>query len=337
MPASKIKQSLAALLNLTGWFEYQSRQKIEGNALILMYHRVLPDPVQSPVPVPAGMYVTPDSLRVQLTYLKSKYDVVSLQDLVQHLQSGVDVSRCCAITFDDGWLDNYLYAYPLCCELNLPITIFLTTGFIGTAKWFWPEEVAWCISHASKKGKTSLLPAGLLDILNTTGTERGSVAEKIDSIVESVKRLNPMRRAELIEGCTEYREAVCKGKSERLLLNWDEVREMKESGLVSFGSHTISHVLLDQLHRQELQHQLTVSREQLEMETGDHVELLAYPNGNFSQEVIEMLPNCGYKAAVTTQRGFVNNTTHPFELPRIAIHDDVSHTLNLFRWRLFVR
>jgi peptidoglycan/xylan/chitin deacetylase (PgdA/CDA1 family) len=36
-----------------------------------------------------------------------------------------------ALTFDDGYVDNYIHAYPLVCELQIPITIFLTSGLVG--------------------------------------------------------------------------------------------------------------------------------------------------------------------------------------------------------------
>lgn len=337
MPASKIKQCLAGLLDLLGWYGYQNRRTMRKNALILMYHRVLPAIDHSVAPVQAGMYVTPDSLGLQLSYLKSKYTIVSLQDLVQRLQAGQDISHCCVITFDDGWQDNYQHAFPLICELNLPVTIFLATGFIGTEKWFWPEELAWSISHICEVGKTTLLPATLLDILNCEGIKDRDVASYIDHTVEVVKQWDPVRREKLVGECCSYRQSVCKGKSERLLLNWDEVREMNDSGLVSFGSHTVSHELLDQIHGDELHFQLTESIEHLQREAANPEKLLAYPNGNFSREVVNMLSESGYIGAVTTERGFVQNSSPLFGLPRIAVHEDVSHTLNLFKWRLFIR
>lgn len=337
MAASKLKQCLAHVLQMSGWYVYKHSQIMQHSALIIMYHRVLPGIDKSAVPVQAGMYVTPESLRLQLAYLKSKYDVISLQDLVTRLQAGRNISRCCVITFDDGWQDNYQYAFPLLRELNLPATIFLATGLIGTGKWFWPEELAWCITHACKITTLTLFPAALLDILNYDSRRHGDLEGRIDRIIEIVKEWDPLRREKLVECCTRCRQSVCKGESERLLLSWDEVREMNDSGLVSFGSHTVSHVLLDQMQGQELHYQLAESMEHLKREISDPVELLAYPNGNLSPGVVEMLPECGYRAAVTTARGFVHKTSSLLKLPRIAVHEDVSHTKALFQWRLFVR
>ncbi len=338
MPASRVKQYVATGLHLIGWHAYRYRKTMQNNAVILMYHRVLPEDYQSKVPVQPGMYVTQASLRLHLSYLTSRFSIISLEQLIQRLQDRQDISCCCVITFDDGWWDNYQYAYPVIQEFNVPVTIFLTTGFIGSTRWFWPEEIAWCVSWVcTKKLSSVLLPKELLGMLNCESSTQEGVTRQIDCIVEVVKQWEPSRREQLASKCERFRKEVCKESNERLLLNWDEVREMVNSGLVTFGSHTASHALLDQLSDKDLSSEIAESLERLQKETGQEVDLLAYPNGNYSPAVLHVLSQFGIRAAVTTQRGLVGDSTPLYELPRIAVHEDISSTLPLLQWRLFVR
>jgi peptidoglycan/xylan/chitin deacetylase (PgdA/CDA1 family) len=93
---------------------------------ILYYHRVDLDEHRS--------CVHPEEFRRQMQYLRSEgYRVVLLEDLQRILTAGRPLPpRSVALTFDDGFADNYLHAFPVLQSLGYQATIFLTVGFIGT-------------------------------------------------------------------------------------------------------------------------------------------------------------------------------------------------------------
>ncbi len=312
---------------------------MKSNGVIFMYHRVLPKEMAhaTDISVQAGMYVTPASLRLHLSYLKARFTIIPLSELVKRLEGGEDVSHCAVITFDDGWWDNYLYAFPILKELEVPATIFLASGFIGTSRWFWPEEIGWAVLAAHrKKIDSNLLPEPLLEVMNRKALLQLEVNERIDHLIADLKSWEEAPRLSVAKSCALLREKTT-GESERLLMNWDEVREMSESGLVSFGAHTVSHALLDQLPLDQVQKEIVECAADIHSETGLSPELFAYPNGNYTERVFSLLAAAGITAAVTTKRGLVNRDSQLFELPRIAVHEDISHTQALFQWRLFVR
>ena len=98
-------------------------------AIIICYHCVK-DEVDS--------YLRPTKVadfKNQMQYLSRTYNPISLQEISQHIQNGTSLpSRAVAVTFDDGYRDNYENAYPVLKEYNIPATVFLTTGFIGTGE-----------------------------------------------------------------------------------------------------------------------------------------------------------------------------------------------------------
>jgi peptidoglycan/xylan/chitin deacetylase (PgdA/CDA1 family) len=65
-------------------------------------------------------------------FFRANFDVVPMTELVSRLDRKASLAGTLAITFDDGYLDNYELAAPILRKLGLPATFFVVTGFIGT-------------------------------------------------------------------------------------------------------------------------------------------------------------------------------------------------------------
>lgn len=100
---------------------------------ILMYHRIAP--ISPGVPRPTWN-VTPDRFRAQLAGLKSRgYSAWPLRRALEHARAGEPIPRnVFVVTFDDGYENNFLHAWPILRELAIPATIFLATAYID-----WPD------------------------------------------------------------------------------------------------------------------------------------------------------------------------------------------------------
>lgn len=96
---------------------------------ILMYHKVNPDSKAGGY----GLRVSPGSFEKQMAYLsRSGYHTISLSDLADHFEKGRPLpARPVIITFDDGYLDNYTYAYPILKKYGMTATIFVVAGTVG--------------------------------------------------------------------------------------------------------------------------------------------------------------------------------------------------------------
>ena len=85
--------------------------------------------------------VTAASFRQQLKFLKRHYRLVSLSQLLEMLSNDDPLpENVCVVTFDDGWIDTFDYAYPIAAELEVPITVFVATNFIEGKDWFWEQR-----------------------------------------------------------------------------------------------------------------------------------------------------------------------------------------------------
>ena len=124
----KIYHGLNIFLNLLGIFAILRfvRRKILKNyrAIILLYHRV-----GNYKFVPYELYATLPLFEKQIRYLlKREYRIVPLDELKDIIVNGGLKEDYAAITFDDGFSDTFLNAYPLLKKYNLPATVFLVAN-----------------------------------------------------------------------------------------------------------------------------------------------------------------------------------------------------------------
>jgi peptidoglycan/xylan/chitin deacetylase (PgdA/CDA1 family) len=294
---------------------------------VLMYHRILPrDDARFGREEP-GMIVTPPSFRQQLRHLRELFEVMPLGEWVARREAGRTLpARACAITFDDGWLDNYEFAYPILQQEQLPATLFAVADMIGTRRQFWPNRLARVLTEGG--------PALHLPWLQKIGIElpaqRGP--EQIARIIDACKQ---MRDDELHALLNEADTGLgLQPETQPALVDWDQLREMQDSGLVEIGSHTSNHFrLLDGLSESLLNGEIIASKQRLETELGRKVTSFCYPNGDTSPAA-EALVRQHYTTAVTTRRGINTLASSPLALLRIGVHEDVSNTPRRFEARL---
>ena len=302
----------------------RDRARLDGNrAVVLGYHRVLPRSEAERLAVEPGMFVTPDTFARQLQWLRQHFEIVPLGEIVARLARGVALPRgACAITFDDGWRDNYQYAWPALRAAGAPATIFLVTARVGTAGAFWPDEVCRRLRTLPARQRAEQVRA------IAGGASRGGTPEEI--LIAHLKGLEePARQAALGRLAAETAQPEC----ERELLSWEEVGEMAR-GDIDFESHGETHAILTTLDDASRRAELEGARATLrERGLGRH-DLLAYPNGSFDAAVAETARRCGIRAAFTAGPGLVSSACSPLAMPRVLLHEDVSATSAEFLYRV---
>lgn len=120
---------------------YKAFHPIVGE--IWMLHRVVEQ--RSDLPKQRELEVTPDWLEPKILEYKSKgYSFISINNLttLNTKHSTLNTKKWVCITFDDGYRDNYTLAYPMLKRLNVPFTVYVTTGFIDNQlpMWWYPNE-----------------------------------------------------------------------------------------------------------------------------------------------------------------------------------------------------
>jgi peptidoglycan/xylan/chitin deacetylase (PgdA/CDA1 family) len=288
------------------WASPHFLRSLRGCVMILMYHRVIPRGEAATTFVQPGMYVTPETFNRHLGFLAAHFEVLTFADMLTKWDACQwnGAARYCVVTFDDGWLDNYQHAYPLLRAYGLPATIFLPTDLVGTYEWLWPDRLG---ALLRRRGKGS--------------------PEVWDGFIEHAKTLTDDARANVLDSLES--EAGGTPLGQRRFVDWNEVREMSRHG-VSFASHTRTHVNLTRLAGAALDRELRGPLDVLRQQRVNHVPVLAYPNGDHTDTVVDAARAAGYDAAVTTSPGLESGRpADRFRLKRIGVHDDMTQSVPL--------
>jgi len=339
---STVRKSAARIYYLSRLYRASHR----GEVLILTYHRILSHDQLQKRYVQPGMYVLDHVFEQHLQFLQEHFQVLSFGELLERWKKKIwdRRQRYCLITFDDGWLDNYLYAYPLLKKHRLPATIFLPTDFVGTEEWFWPEKLCYFVEQSGNPNLDSskraafwlymeqFLDGGRNTAPASTADRTNDTEHTCDRIIERCKDL-PVETIHELIGCLGGTLEL-KIPEERIVVDWDEVAQMSQNG-VSFGSHSCSHRILTRLPWHEVKRELEESNQVLQKKRIKHVPVFCYPNGDCNQDVQNLARDCGYLAAVGVRRGFEGESPqNPFELSRIGVHNDIASTIPLFAFHI---
>ena len=292
---------------------------------VLTYHRVLGDEYLENTYSATGIVVRKKTFETQLGLISRYFNAIGIEQFAE-ISAGREACppRAVLVTFDDGWIDTYTTAFPALLAAGVPALVFIVSGLIGTQEIFWQEELSRYLDGLrgldarrareirSEMGLHRL--SGLPDEVRRTlireridGLKRGS----FEVVRASLKELRSMARP-----CNRYSEID-------RLMNWTQVREMASAG-ISFGSHAVSHRILTQLSERELTEELLQSKARIEAEIGRPVTSIAYPNGDFDDQVIREAEKVGYRVGFATVAGTYAPGSDAYRIPRRNVHQNTA-------------
>lgn len=275
---------------------------------ILRYHKV------SNESHPFFPALKPNVFENQILFLKEHYSIYPLDELVRASRKGYVPPRAVALTFDDGYADNFTVAFPLLKKHHVPATIFLTTGAIGGKQVLWHDRVFDAFRYATVR--SAYLDQGTILIADLQ--DHGAARASLQATLEYARSISNEKRLEFIEQIEAALQPDLTGNSRTSILSWDQVRQMHSEG-IDFGSHTVSHPILSKISPDDLVRELEDSKHNIEEQLGKTIFGFAYPNGriqDYNRFVKDALKNLGYGYALTTTAGFNSVGTDLFALKR---------------------
>ena len=286
-----------------------------------MFHRVCPDRSKQRIRGNAGLEVTPEYLENTIEFLRqNNYEIVSLSQAAKILNEGYKEKKFAVFTFDDGYSDNFIHAYPILKKHRVPFTVYVTTNFPdGKAVlwWYLLEDLILketIIEFQLNGLKYKFLCVHLWQI--------EWAYQEIHRLILNSSSSNLNQR---IRQVFENYEIDFHKKTSELALTWEQIREMSEDPLVEIGAHTISHPVLNKLTDSDVLQEIEGSRDKIESEINKKVEYFSYPFGTrneIGRREFRIAKKCGFKTSTTTSIAniFEEHKDLLEQLPRIPIN-----------------
>ena len=248
--------------------------------LILNYHRVCP-----------GYHIDPETFEWQIKTLKEKFIPLTLDDSVSFVKGKLNLKKDgFAITFDDGWADNFIYAYPILKKLNIPATIFISTDFISKNKEYltWEKiNVMKPLIKVESHGQTHAYhfrSPKIIDVYKDTLTKRQTYL-LLSGI--QLKAESPIYESGSVLAYQRYYE--------------------KEKSFENFNDY-----------EDRVKTELKTSMAEISKNTGFRLKYLAWPFGEYNKTAIEIAKKIGFQSCFTTKQGFIKQNDDYYRLKRFS-------------------
>jgi peptidoglycan/xylan/chitin deacetylase (PgdA/CDA1 family) len=316
----------------------RARRRFESKALVLMYHRVA-----EPDTDVWNLAVSPHHFEQHLRVLRQAGIVVPAPELAERLRTRTLRHRSIAITFDDGYPDNYATAAPLLTRYGLPATFFLISSQVGLAQEFWSDELVAIVLLAER------LPAALALVLpdgrplaadlaaeqlltpalrqqhqHWRATEAVPPTRRAALYHELWKRLKPLPAPAQQVALGQLRAWAGQPAQVRPAhqsMTLPQLRELSAHPLFTIGAHTATHPALASHPVALQQTEVVAGRQALHQALGQQPALLAYPYGSYTGETAKMAAQLGFQAAFTTEARPVTPTADPHTLGRFQVNN----------------
>jgi peptidoglycan/xylan/chitin deacetylase (PgdA/CDA1 family) len=295
--------------------------------LILCYHRIAEG-----VEDPFYLCVSPGNFAAHLEELSRAREPSTLADIsVPSRRPRV------VVTFDDGYHDNLANALPIAESKGVPITVFVTSGILGSQRGFWWDRLGTLLRSRPSHIFQVDLPVGDRNVRLPLGSSG------IRADLDSVRRhLLPLRVTEIeraLDAISEQWQAGSAPPADAGTLTAGDLRRLAASDAVTIGAHTVDHPRLRDRPVREQQDTIAGSKAELERSIGRPVSHFAYPFGrrdDFDGRSVDAVRSAAFETACTTIPGTARPWTDPYRLPRRLVMDwgRLRFRVQLQRWKL---
>ncbi len=254
------------------------------------------------------------------------YRFISLDELIQVLLAKKS-RKFLAVTFDDGYIDNYEIAYPILKDLKVPFSIYVTDQFPEGKAVLW-----WYQLESLLRGATVMdLPDGRQLVLDTDQKRQAAFLQLRQEIMNQ-RGVSAEQAYQIVTG---DHGADWQTLCARHAMQWNHLRELAADPLVTIGSHTVTHSVLSGLSDEQAHTEIHQSKIRIEMQIGQPVDHFCYPfggRGEAGPREFSIARAAGFRTATTTRFGnlYHEHLSCLHALPRIYVNND-------FTWLSFAK
>ncbi len=294
-----------------------------NSILNIMYHGV----VEQDSCFFSPRHLSKEQFEQQLIYLKKNFNIIRLHEA---FENNIDTSKkTITISFDDGFKNNLDTALPLLEKHQVPATFFISSVCTEEMdhRFLWSELIA----GLNYFYKDQWISVGEHEYKNLIDANNNSLADFL-------KRQTPKKRDILLKEMADKYDLVNKITSlpEEIwkLMAKEELIQFSKSKFVDIGSHGHLHYNLGEISLEEAKSELLKSKQKLSEVLGQEINMIAYPDGSYTEKVKDIAEDLGYQYQLAVSYHYDQDKTDKRILNRHGIASTTTFDSNMLSLNL---
>jgi len=285
--------------------------------VILKYHSIKDNPELYDDSIDPGIITSTEDFKKHMEIVSGEFSSVTMDDILLFIRHGKRTpKKAVAVTFDDGFDDNFEIAAPILDHFGIKATFYVTVGSIEATLPPWFIRVRHTIWTSPKKDWVAPPGDRILKIDN-----RNNRVAALRHASKQCANLVGDRQEQAVRAIENALGVKPFTPKRPFVMTWEKIKKLHEKGHI-IGSHTLTHPNLAHVGREDLCFELTESKRVLEKELCAPVIHFSYPNPALTPQSTEQttaaIEETGYETAVISTHGPVCNSDNPLLLERIS-------------------
>jgi len=323
---------IKSLVLRSGILRFYAANFLPQEAAILCYHSIAVDREGQDDYISKAITVDANLFDEHMRMLREKYNPVTLDDIADWMAARKKLpTRSVAVTFDDGFEDNYTVAAPIMEKYGIFGTFYLTAGAVRKNELPWFCRTTY-LFHEAKRRNMVLTDTKLQRTWNLGNPDenREAFVHYSNPCATESDRIQE-EHVERLENWFGFKLDLSQGPR---MMSFAEARELRQRGHI-VGNHSFTHDNIGHVPPEALHHEIVEANEMLEQELGGKPEHFSYPHPCFSpqwsEQSLAVTKQLGFKTAVLTDHGVVTKASNPLLLHRVIPGNEDA---DAFCWRL---
>ncbi len=253
----------------------------KNTLIIFVFHKVsdLKTTFHSPLPV--------ETYEKLVLFLKKYYNIIHVKDISSYFFENKNDKPAAIITFDDGLADIKEFVLPIMEKYNVKFNINIDTEILETKK---PQDFLKIYDILNESQPDYYFDEDYMkDKIQIKDSSPFNVEDQFTQVLSGLSLIDRRKFIDKFVNSLNY-----KGNYYGVL-SVSDIKLLSENKLVEFGSHSHTHTVLTQLEKKELVFELLHSKMKIQKAVNQNIDIIAYPNGQFNEQVDLTSLNVGYK------------------------------------------